>query len=55
MEPRIQRKLLEELTELADTAGDAIMAVYEGDFAVEFKDDKSPLTEADRASPNHTR
>jgi len=50
MEPRVQRKLLEELTKIADTAGDAIMAVYEGDFAVEVKDDKSPLTEADRAS-----
>ena len=26
------------------------MAVYEKDFTVEFKDDNSPLTEADRAS-----
>ena len=38
MELRIQRKLLEELTKIADTAGDAIMAVYEGDFTVEFKE-----------------
>ena len=50
MEPGVQRKLLDEITKVADTAGEAIMAVYEGDFAVELKDDRSPLTEADRAS-----
>lgn len=31
-------------------AGSAIMEIYTKDFSVEFKDDKSPLTEADKAS-----
>ena len=31
-------------------AGQEIMKVYEKDFAVDYKDDKSPLTEADRLS-----
>ena len=35
---------------LAEAAGRAIMAVYAQDFAVERKDDRSPLTEADLAS-----
>jgi len=46
----VQQGLLEELREIATTAGKAIMAVYEKDFTVEFKDDNSPLTEADRTS-----
>lgn len=50
MESGVQRRLLEEVAEIADAAGEAIMAVYEGDFDVELKDDESPLTEADRAS-----
>ena len=45
-----ERKLLEELREIAEAAGTAIMAVYDSDFAVELKDDSSPLTAADRAS-----
>lgn len=35
---------------LAEAAGRAIMAVYAKDFSVDFKDDRSPLTEADMAS-----
>ena len=35
---------------IARKAGDAIMVVYDGDHAVEYKDDKSPLTAADKAS-----
>jgi 3'(2'), 5'-bisphosphate nucleotidase len=35
---------------IARTAGTAIMRVYAGDFAVERKDDNSPLTEADLAA-----
>jgi 3'(2'), 5'-bisphosphate nucleotidase len=31
-------------------AGNEIMKIYEKDFSIEYKDDKSPLTEADRAS-----
>ena len=46
----VQQRLLEKLREIAATAGKAIMAVYERDFTVEFKDDNSPLTEADRTS-----
>ena len=50
MDLGVEQKLLEELRELAEAAGEAIMAVYAGDFAVELKDDSSPLTDADRAS-----
>jgi 3'(2'), 5'-bisphosphate nucleotidase len=35
---------------LAKRAGDAIMQVYASDFAVEHKDDRSPLTAADMAA-----
>lgn len=35
---------------IARTAGTAIMDIYAGDFQVQIKDDKSPLTCADRAS-----
>jgi 3'(2'), 5'-bisphosphate nucleotidase len=38
------------LLDIARTAGREIMTVYERDFAVEYKDDKSPLTEADSLS-----
>lgn len=38
---------IEVIKEIAKNAGDAIMAIYRKDFAVEYKDDKSPLTEAD--------
>ena len=36
--------------EIARAAGDAIMAVYRGDFAVQTKADASPLTAADLAA-----
>lgn len=39
--------LLENLCALALKAGDAIMKVYGEDFAVETKDDASPVTDAD--------
>lgn len=38
---------LKEIVGIAKEAGDAIMEIYEKDFSVEYKDDKSPLTEAD--------
>jgi 3'(2'), 5'-bisphosphate nucleotidase len=38
------------LLEVARHAGAEIMKVYARDFAVEYKDDKSPLTEADKLS-----
>jgi 3'(2'), 5'-bisphosphate nucleotidase len=39
-----------QLVEIARKAGDEIMEVYATDFSVERKDDKSPLTEADKRS-----
>ncbi len=41
---------VEIICNIARQAGDAIMAIYEGDHAVEYKDDNSPLTAADKAS-----
>ena len=38
---------LEKIVTIAQDAGDAIMTIYTKDFKVEYKDDKSPLTEAD--------
>ncbi len=38
---------LEIIVAIAKEAGDAIMEIYNRDFAIEYKDDKSPLTEAD--------
>ena len=40
----------ETVIELARSAGAAIMEVYRQDFAVEHKDDRSPLTQADLAA-----
>jgi 3'(2'), 5'-bisphosphate nucleotidase len=42
--------LLERVRSIAQAAGEAILEVYERDFEVETKDDRSPLTEADRVS-----
>lgn len=41
---------IEKVVDIARKAGDVIMEVYSRDFNVEVKDDKSPLTEADRKS-----
>ncbi len=41
---------IETLVELAQRAGQAIMEIYDTDFAVERKSDRSPLTEADMAA-----
>ena len=38
---------LERVVEIATEAGSAIMEIYQKDFKIEYKDDKSPLTEAD--------
>ena len=46
------RKVLEDSIYAAFDAGKAILEIYERDFAVEYKDDKSPLTEADKRSNN---
>jgi len=42
--------LLDPVLAIADEACRAILAVYNSDFAVELKDDRSPLTQADRAA-----
>ena len=42
--------LIEPVIALVREAGAAIMAVYANEFDVEHKDDKSPLTAADRAA-----
>ena len=38
---------IEEIVAIAQKAGVATMEIYQRDFEVEYKDDKSPLTEAD--------
>lgn len=48
------RALLDDVNKIAKDAGAAILEVYrQGDTDVTYKDDKSPLTEADKAS--HTK
>ncbi|AQU81898.1 MULTISPECIES: 3'(2'),5'-bisphosphate nucleotidase CysQ [unclassified Halomonas] len=42
--------LLEQVLDIAYEAGDAIMDVYVKGFSVEFKDDNSPVTDADQAA-----
>ncbi|MCK6372104.1 MAG: 3'(2'),5'-bisphosphate nucleotidase CysQ [Gammaproteobacteria bacterium] len=43
-------QLLDRVIAIARAAGSEILQVYQSDFAVETKDDRSPLTAADRAS-----
>jgi 3'(2'), 5'-bisphosphate nucleotidase len=50
MEQESRQAMLDDLRMIATTAGEAIMKIYHSDFAVEFKEDRSPLTGADRAS-----
>ncbi|MFL7980739.1 3'(2'),5'-bisphosphate nucleotidase CysQ family protein, partial [Xanthomonas vasicola] len=47
---RIPMELRETVIAIARDAGAAIMEVYAQDFAVEIKDDASPLTQADLAA-----
>ncbi|MFC4260109.1 3'(2'),5'-bisphosphate nucleotidase CysQ [Marinobacter lacisalsi] len=42
--------LLDKILEIADIAGEKVMAIYQTDFEVETKEDNSPITEADIAS-----
>lgn len=44
---KIELKLIENI---ARKAGEAIMEIYNGEFTVEIKENKSPLTEADKVS-----
>lgn len=41
---------IQDIVSIAKKAGTAIMEIYERDFTIEYKDDKSPLTEADTLS-----
>jgi 3'(2'), 5'-bisphosphate nucleotidase len=41
---------LKYIEAIAKEAGESIMKIYEKDFYIEYKDDKSPLTEADTKS-----
>ncbi len=41
---------IEIVKQIALAAGAAIMEIYDGDHAVEYKDDSSPLTAADKAA-----
>ena len=50
MTPLQRERLCVDVCALAREAGDAILEVYDSDFAVEHKDDRSPLTAADIAS-----
>lgn len=45
-----QQDLLTQAFRIAQVAGEAILTIYERDFAVQHKQDQSPLTEADLAS-----
>lgn len=45
-------ELIEKCAAISIEAGRAVMDVYNREFSVEIKDDKSPLTEADKASHN---
>jgi 3'(2'), 5'-bisphosphate nucleotidase len=45
-----KRDLLELVIKTSKEAGDAILKVYDSKFAVEHKEDNSPLTEADKRS-----
>jgi len=45
-----KRGMVEKIAGLARRAGESIMDVYSRPFSVEYKDDSSPLTEADKAS-----
>ncbi|WP_447044901.1 3'(2'),5'-bisphosphate nucleotidase CysQ [Vreelandella sp. H-I2] len=46
----IDQALLDAVERIAHEAGDVIMSVYARDFSIEEKEDKSPLTEADKAA-----
>ncbi|HEY9198607.1 MAG TPA: 3'(2'),5'-bisphosphate nucleotidase CysQ [Gammaproteobacteria bacterium] len=42
--------LLDAVKEIAVQAGERILEIYDSEFAIQHKDDKSPLTEADLAA-----
>jgi len=46
----LNRITLKDIEKIAIEAGQAIMGIYNRDFSIEYKDDSSPLTEADLLS-----
>ena len=50
--PSEYRALLPQLKDLAVAAGLEILSIYDTDFAVQFKSDNSPVTEADLRADN---
>ena len=42
--------ILTDVIRVADEASDKVLGIYHSDFAVDYKDDKSPVTAADLAS-----
>ena len=46
----LERIDLDRIAAIAKQAGDAVMEIYEKGFSVEYKEDSSPLTEADTVS-----
>lgn len=50
METNLLKELLQHSCKASLKAGNAILEVYNSEFAVEHKGDKSPLTEADKQS-----
>ncbi len=48
-----QNKLLEVMKKLAQEAGELILEIYGTDFDVDYKEDASPLTLADRRANEH--
>ena len=53
IEPDVLKKLLPEVLEIAEVAGEKIMQVYREGFEVETKEDNSPVTTADLAANAH--
>ena len=43
---------IDDILKLAKKAGEEVLKIYNKDFEVEYKDDKSPLTIADKTSHN---
>ena len=43
---------INDIIAIAKSAGEEVLKIYNKNFEVEYKDDKSPLTEADKASHN---
>jgi 3'(2'), 5'-bisphosphate nucleotidase len=48
----LNEQLIENIVAISHQAGDKIMDIYQNDFAIYEKSDKSPLTEADLAAHN---